>query len=304
MTSASDAVLLTGATGFVGIELLARYLQLTDRDVVVLIRARDDDHARERLEETLVCAFGTASPYLHRVRALAGDITREGLGLDPDVALEVAGVGLGDRARRRVRLLRPAVGRLADRQRRGHAADARLRRAVRAGGRSAALHVRLDGVCRRHAPRHVSARTTSTSARASATPTSSRSSKRRSSCARRWGGCRSPSCGRASSSATGPAAGRHRSTSCTGRCARWRRAPTRCCRPRRAHRSTWCRWTTSPMRSSRSQAHTIPPARRTTSRPPRTRAASASCSRWRSRGLAASARRSSRRGCIATSWRP
>ena len=53
------AVLLTGATGFVGIELLARYLQLTDRDVVVLIRASDDEHARRRLEETLLCAFGT-----------------------------------------------------------------------------------------------------------------------------------------------------------------------------------------------------------------------------------------------------
>ena len=87
---ARDGVLLTGATGFVGIELLARYLQLTDRDVYVLIRACDDEHARARLEQTLVCAFGTAAPYLGRVRALAGDITHEGLGLDPDVALEVA----------------------------------------------------------------------------------------------------------------------------------------------------------------------------------------------------------------------
>jgi thioester reductase-like protein len=86
-----DAVLLTGATGFVGIELLARYLQLTDRDVFVLIRARDDEHARARLEETLICAFGTAEPYLDRVRALAGDITHDGLGLNPDVALEIAG---------------------------------------------------------------------------------------------------------------------------------------------------------------------------------------------------------------------
>ena len=87
----TGGVLLTGATGFVGIELLARYLQLTDRDVFVLIRATDDDHARRRLEETLACAFGTAEPYLHRVRALAGDITHDGLGLDPDVALAVAG---------------------------------------------------------------------------------------------------------------------------------------------------------------------------------------------------------------------
>jgi thioester reductase-like protein len=86
-----DAILLTGATGFVGTELLARYLQLTDRDVVVLIRARDDQHARARLVQTLEGAFGTAEPYLERVRALAGDITLPGLGLDPDVALDVAG---------------------------------------------------------------------------------------------------------------------------------------------------------------------------------------------------------------------
>jgi len=89
--SEQGAVLLTGATGFVGIELLARYLQLTDRDVVVLVRARDDQHARRRLRDTLRCAFGTAEPYEHRVRAVAGDITAPGLGLHPDVALDVAG---------------------------------------------------------------------------------------------------------------------------------------------------------------------------------------------------------------------
>src|SRR5204863_8002557 len=56
----------------------------------VLIRADSDEHAQERLEQTLLCAFGTAEPYLGRVRALAGDITHDGLGLDPEVALEVA----------------------------------------------------------------------------------------------------------------------------------------------------------------------------------------------------------------------
>ncbi|MEJ7797840.1 MAG: SDR family oxidoreductase [Solirubrobacteraceae bacterium] len=88
---AGDAILLTGVTGFVGIELLARYLQLTDRTIYALIRADCDEHARERLRETLLDAFGTVQPYLHRVRALAGDITDEGLGLDPEVALQVAG---------------------------------------------------------------------------------------------------------------------------------------------------------------------------------------------------------------------
>ncbi len=88
---AADGILLTGATGFVGMELLARYLQLTDRTIFLLIRADDDAHAQRRLRETLLCAVGVDEPYLHRVRALAGDITHPGLGLDPEVALEIAG---------------------------------------------------------------------------------------------------------------------------------------------------------------------------------------------------------------------
>ena len=43
-------VLLTGATGFVGMELIARYLERTDRDVVAIIRARSDEAARGRLD--------------------------------------------------------------------------------------------------------------------------------------------------------------------------------------------------------------------------------------------------------------
>ena len=39
--SAGD-VLLTGATGFVGMELVARYLERSDRDLITLVRAADD----------------------------------------------------------------------------------------------------------------------------------------------------------------------------------------------------------------------------------------------------------------------
>ena len=90
-TRPTDGILLTGATGFVGMELLARYLQLTDRTVFVLIRADDDAHALARLRETLLCALGVDEPYLHRLRAVAGDITHPGLGLDPEVAIAIAG---------------------------------------------------------------------------------------------------------------------------------------------------------------------------------------------------------------------
>ena len=84
MTSADGGVLLTGATGFVGMELLARYLERTDRPVVTLIRARDDDAARARLDAVLANLFGyRAGRYAHRVRAVAGDMTARRLGLDP-----------------------------------------------------------------------------------------------------------------------------------------------------------------------------------------------------------------------------
>ena len=38
-------ILLTGATGFVGMELLARYLERGDRDIVALVRAPTDEAA-------------------------------------------------------------------------------------------------------------------------------------------------------------------------------------------------------------------------------------------------------------------
>ncbi len=63
------AVLLTGATGFVGREILSRFLERDNRHVYALVRADDDDHAAGRL------------PAHERLTAVAGDIERPGLGL-------------------------------------------------------------------------------------------------------------------------------------------------------------------------------------------------------------------------------
>jgi thioester reductase-like protein len=63
------AVLLTGATGFVGMELLRRFLSAGDRRIYALVRASDDLAAAERLP---------AHPCLS---AVAGDIEQPGLGL-------------------------------------------------------------------------------------------------------------------------------------------------------------------------------------------------------------------------------
>ena len=76
------ALLLTGATGFVGMEVLARILERSDRHVVALVRADDDEHAAARLRATLESACGeAAAAHEDRVTAVAGDITAPGLGL-------------------------------------------------------------------------------------------------------------------------------------------------------------------------------------------------------------------------------
>ncbi len=48
MTAASGDVLLTGATGFVGMELLARYLERSQRRVITLVRADGAEAAARR----------------------------------------------------------------------------------------------------------------------------------------------------------------------------------------------------------------------------------------------------------------
>jgi thioester reductase-like protein len=75
------ALLLTGATGFVGMEVLARFLERSDDHVVALVRAEDDDQAAARLRATLEDACLDADAHADRVTALAGDLTAPRLGL-------------------------------------------------------------------------------------------------------------------------------------------------------------------------------------------------------------------------------
>jgi len=63
------AVLLTGATGFVGREILSRFLERDDRQIFALVRADNDDQAAGRL------------PAHVRLTAVAGDIEQQELGL-------------------------------------------------------------------------------------------------------------------------------------------------------------------------------------------------------------------------------
>jgi thioester reductase-like protein len=75
-------VFLTGATGFLGMEVLARLLEAGDREVIALIRAADDAAAEDRLHGVLSALYRDPSNHRERVRAVAGDVTSPGLGLE------------------------------------------------------------------------------------------------------------------------------------------------------------------------------------------------------------------------------
>lgn len=76
-----DAILLTGATGFVGMALLARLLERTDRRVVLLVRAASQAEADARLGAVMDSVFDDPDRHDGRVEAVCGDLTAPGLGL-------------------------------------------------------------------------------------------------------------------------------------------------------------------------------------------------------------------------------
>lgn len=78
---AGGDIFLTGATGFLGTAVLARLVRDTDRRVVVLVRARDDVVAAERVRSALAPVVGEDAVASGRVIALAGDLEQAGLGL-------------------------------------------------------------------------------------------------------------------------------------------------------------------------------------------------------------------------------
>jgi thioester reductase-like protein len=84
MTTRGGSVLITGATGFVGMEVLARYLERGQRRVVTLVRAGSDLEARDRIDRVLANLFGTrgVERYADRIEACPSELTAPALRLD------------------------------------------------------------------------------------------------------------------------------------------------------------------------------------------------------------------------------
>lgn len=77
-----ETILLTGATGFLGMEVLVRVLERSDADVLALVRAADADQAQRRLDAVMHKLYDRPpARFTRRVRALAGDLRSPGFGL-------------------------------------------------------------------------------------------------------------------------------------------------------------------------------------------------------------------------------
>ncbi|MBL8943575.1 MAG: SDR family oxidoreductase, partial [Myxococcales bacterium] len=78
-------ILLTGATGYIGSYVANELLNRTDSRIAVLVRAKTEDEARQRLWKSMQLhldfdAFARALPRLDIYR---GDLTVDDLGIDP-----------------------------------------------------------------------------------------------------------------------------------------------------------------------------------------------------------------------------
>jgi thioester reductase-like protein len=76
------AVLLTGGTGFLGMELIARMLDRGEGpDIYLAVRAADPVEAQTRLADTVGRLYETPPESIARLRAVCADLTTPGLGL-------------------------------------------------------------------------------------------------------------------------------------------------------------------------------------------------------------------------------
>jgi amino acid adenylation domain-containing protein/thioester reductase-like protein len=88
--ASAERILLTGATGFLGIHLLRGLLEDTQACVTCLVRASDQAWAERRICDQWQWYFGETELPSARVEVLVGDITQSGLGLRSGVQRSLA----------------------------------------------------------------------------------------------------------------------------------------------------------------------------------------------------------------------
>ncbi|MCP4725958.1 MAG: NAD-dependent epimerase/dehydratase family protein, partial [bacterium] len=79
------AILLTGATGFLGAHILYDLLDRTEAQIYCLIRGESQGYMTQRLQSVVDFYFDDKGIDLSRIIAVQGDIAVDGLGLDNDM---------------------------------------------------------------------------------------------------------------------------------------------------------------------------------------------------------------------------
>jgi long-chain acyl-CoA synthetase len=78
----SDTLFLTGGTGFLGMELIARMLEQDEGpDIVIAVRARDEQDVQARLGGLLAQLYDTVPASAERLSAVRADLTSPDLGM-------------------------------------------------------------------------------------------------------------------------------------------------------------------------------------------------------------------------------
>ena len=78
-----QTVLLTGATGFLGSRILARFLDSESTKITCLVRGNDSHHARQRLEQRLIENRMQLQPdRLETIEVIAGDLSQPRFGMN------------------------------------------------------------------------------------------------------------------------------------------------------------------------------------------------------------------------------
>src|SRR5436190_4050285 len=242
MSDRETGTFLTGGTGFLGGELLARLLERDDAPVYVLVRAGSDEEASARLDAVIESLLGTAEPWSSRAVAVRGNVTQAWLGMSSERR-----DWLAERVGRILHCAASVSFTMGLAESRQINVDGTRRMVelgelcARRGGLDSFVHVSTAYVAGSHTG--ASPKPTWSSGRAFAMHTSARSSRPSASSARAAGGCPCRSCARASWSATRRPGGRRRSMSSTGRSRPSRAGPTRRSQHAARHRWTWCPWT-------------------------------------------------------------
>ncbi|HEX3769522.1 MAG TPA: SDR family oxidoreductase [Polyangiaceae bacterium] len=92
-TGVGDVVFLTGATGFLGSEIMKRVLEAHPHArLALLVRSTPRETARERVDKLLARTFslGDAGRHAERVEVVEGDISLRGAGMDSERSARLA----------------------------------------------------------------------------------------------------------------------------------------------------------------------------------------------------------------------